>query len=196
MRAAGIGAVLLAAGRSERFGSAKLHVLVPAGRHAGLSIAAASCRNLAGVMNDVVAVVRPGDDALATLLAAEGARIVVATNARDGMSSSLAAGVAALPDATGYLVALADMPWIAPATIERVARALQDGASIVAPMHRGRRGHPVGFASAHRAALLALRGDEGARSILEAHRDAVTQIDVDDPGVLRDVDTPGDLAVR
>jgi molybdenum cofactor cytidylyltransferase len=51
----------------------------------------------------------------------------------------------------------------------------------------------VGFAPAHRAALLELRGDEGARAIIAAHRKSLTLIDVEDPGVLRDIDTPEDL---
>jgi molybdenum cofactor cytidylyltransferase len=141
----------------------------------------------------VIADVRPHDDALAALFAIEGARVIRAARAHEGMGASLAAGVAAAPDADGWLVALADMPWIAPATHARVAAGLRDGASIVAPHCNGRRGHPVGFAAALCGELLALGGDEGARRVLEAHRDALTPIEVDDAGVLRDVDQPGDL---
>ena len=188
-----IAGVLLAAGRSERFGTAKLHALLPRGRLAGLTVGAASCRNLRDAVDDVVAVVRPGDAALAAVLASERARVVVAVDAHDGMASSLAAGIAALPDASGYVVALADMPWIEPSTIARVADALVQGASIAAPSYRGRRGHPVGFARTHRETLIALRGDEGARSLLQARRADVVLIDVDDPGVLADIDTPDDL---
>ena len=72
--------------------------------------------------------------------------------------------------------------------------ALADGAIIAAPFHRGMRGHPVGFGNACYAALAALTGDEGAKTIVAAHRDRVTRIDVDDAGILRDVDTREDLA--
>lgn len=185
--------VLLAAGRSERFGRAKLHVPLPKGSDSGVSIGVVSCRNLVAALHHVTAVVRRGDDALGASLAREGARVVVAARADEGIGASLAAGVAALPDASGYIVALADMPFIAPATIERVAQAIRDGASVAAPRYRGERGHPVGFAATHRQALLALVGDEGARRLIAANSNALTLIDVDDPGVVRDVDTPQDL---
>jgi molybdenum cofactor cytidylyltransferase len=67
------------------------------------------------------------------------------------------------------------------------------GASIAAPVPRGRRGHPVGFSAAHRDALMALSGDEGARALVAAAGVDLVRVDVDDQGVLRDVDTPGDL---
>jgi molybdenum cofactor cytidylyltransferase len=188
-----ITAILLAAGRAERFGGAKLHALLNAGPDTGVSVGVAACRHLRSAIPRVIAIVRPDDQALAAALKVEGARIVVAHRADDGMGASLAAGVAAVPGASGFVVALADMPWIEPSTISRVVQALVNGASIVAPVYRGKRGHPVGFASTHRVKLLALRDDEGARAILASSPDALTLIDVDDPGVVRDVDTPADL---
>ena len=110
------------------------------------------------------------------------------------MGASLACGVQATANAKGWLVALADMPWITPATIARVAAAVADGALLAAPFHAGERGHPVGFGAACYAQLAALTGDEGAKSVIAAHRDRVARIDVDDRGVLRDVDAPADLA--
>ena len=188
-----IAGVLLAAGRAERFGGAKLRIALREGPDAGLAIGVAACRHLAAAVDDLIAVVRVGDDALAAAFASERARIVVAHGADEGMGVSLAEGVAAAPDASGYVVALADMPWIEAATISRIVQALARGAGIVAPAYRGERGHPVGFASRYRAELLALRGDEGARAILAAHRSELTLIEVEDRGVLRDVDTPDDL---
>jgi molybdenum cofactor cytidylyltransferase len=85
------------------------------------------------------------------------------------------------------------MPWIAPATIGAVADALIAGADLVAPAYRGERGHPVGFSRRYCASLAALTGDAGARALIEGHRDGLTLIDVDDAGVLRDVDTPADV---
>lgn len=186
-------ALLLAAGRAERFGGAKLLARIPAGPDAGSEIGVVALRRLRAAIPDVVAVVRPGDVVLAKLLESEGARVIVAARASEGMGASLAAAVAAAPDADGYIVALADMPWIEPGTIARVVDALAGGASLAAPRHRGERGHPVGFSAVHRAALLALRGDEGAKEIVAAHRDALVLFDVDDPGVLRDIDDPHDL---
>jgi len=189
--------ILLAAGRGARFGGAKLLAPLPAPSHgaaAGTPVGAAAALHLLAALGQVVAVVRPGDTLLHDVLAATGARVVVCPRAEEGMGASLACGVAAAPADAGCIVALADMPWIAPATIARIAQALRDGASIAAPVHRGERGHPVGFAARHRAALLALSGDEGARSVVALDPAAVTAIGVDDPGVVRDVDRPADLS--
>ncbi|HVL37716.1 MAG TPA: NTP transferase domain-containing protein, partial [Burkholderiales bacterium] len=89
-------------------------------------------------------------------------------------------------------VALADMPFVRPSTIAAVREALAAGAPLAAPYFRSRRGHPVGIAGGFHRELVALRGDEGARRLLAAHR--VRKIPVGDPGVLRDIDTPADLA--
>ena len=91
------------------------------------------------------------------------------------------------------MVALADMPWILPSTIARVASAVAEGSPVAAPFHHGMRGHPVGFSAACFAALAALTGDDGAKSVVEAHRDMLARIDVDDDGTLCDIDTPADL---
>lgn len=180
--------LLLAAGRGTRFGGDKLLANL-----AGECVGAAACRNLLAALPRVIAVVRPDDAALAAALGAAGARIVRCADADDGMGASLACGVHATMGAAGWIVALADMPWIRPATIARVAGAVGEGALVAAPFHRGQRGHPVGFGQACYGALAALAGDEGAKSVIAAHNDGVVRIDVDDPGVLRDVDTPEDL---
>lgn len=193
-RAVAITAILLAAGRATRFGGDKLLAMLEHGPDAGMAIGVATCKRLLRVIPDVVAVVRPNDTALATALEGAGARIVVAERADAGMGASLAAGVAASAQAEGYVVALADMPWIETETISRIVGSLAAGASLVAPVYRGVRGHPVGFAASHRAGLLALHDDEGARGVLAANRDALTLIDVEDAGVLRDVDSPADLS--
>ena len=195
--------ILLAAGRGERFGGEKLLAKVRAAviaRPGALatagneSVGALACRNLAAALPEVIAVVRPGDAALSEVLAAAGARIVPCANAADGMGASLSCGVKATRDAAGWIVALGDMPWIAASTIALVGRAIADGAVVAAPFHRGLRGHPVGFGAACRAELTALSNDDGAKSLVAAHRDSLVRIDVDDAGTLRDVDRPDDLA--
>ena len=182
--------ILLAAGASRRFGADKLLASLPDGSIVG----AASCRAMRAALERVVAVVRPADERLASILASSGATIVHCPRADEGMGASLACGVAASADAAGWVVALADMPWIRPATIRAIADAIAAGASLAAPVHRGERGHPVGFAASHRSALMALGGDAGARAILARGDVALVRVDVDDPGVLRDIDLPRDLA--
>lgn len=189
--------ILLAAGRGVRFGGDKLLAPLasaPADVAPGTPVGVAAGRHLVDALPDSLAVVRPADTALAARLRAIGLRIVACPAADDGMGASLACGAAAAQDADGFVVALADMPWIAPATIRAVAAALAGGADIAAPSFDGERGHPVGFARRHRAALAALAGDRGARPLLEANRKRVTLIAVDDAGVVRDVDTRDDLA--
>lgn len=181
--------ILLAAGSASRFGGAKL--LAPL--QDGTPVGVAALANLAGAVDTVVAVVRPGDAALAQLLAAHGARVSVCPFAADGMGASLAWGVRASPVAAAWIVALADMPWIATQTIARVADALRAGAPLAAPRHEGARGHPVGIAAPFFGELIALSGDEGAKHLLSTHSSSLCWIDVDDPGILRDIDTPEDL---
>jgi molybdenum cofactor cytidylyltransferase len=160
----------------------------------GTPLGVAAARNLLAVLPDVVAVVRPGDFALAELLEQEGCYVTVCAQAASGMGASLAHGVAARRGAGGWLVALADMPSIGSATIAAIARGLEGGKNLVAPAYQGRRGHPVGFGKAYAAALSALGGDAGARELIAAHRDELTLIDCDDAGILRDIDTRADLA--
>ena len=182
--------VLLASGSGSRFGSNKLLHPLPPGN---TPIAVHAARRLIEAIPDSVAVVRSANSRLARLLRAEGLRIAVCRDASKGMGHTLAAGVRASAAAGGWVVALADMPGIRPQTIASIARALQNGASIVAPRYQGQRGHPVGLAHSFKADLLALQGDAGARAIVAAHQDCITLLDVDDPGVTKDIDTPGDL---
>jgi molybdenum cofactor cytidylyltransferase len=185
----GIVGVLLAAGASRRFGPGKLLHPLPDGEPVGI----AAARHLVAALPDAVAVVRAGDQGLADALAAIGLRVVANPLADLGMGTSLAAGVRATADAAGWVVALADMPWIRPETIAAVAQALRAGASLAAPLHAGRRGHPVGFAARWQTALLALGGDAGARDLLAAHAAELSWLPTGDPGVLRDVDQADDL---
>ncbi|MCQ8181961.1 nucleotidyltransferase family protein [Methylomonas sp. SURF-1] len=181
--------ILLAAGASRRFGGNKLSHTLPS----GLAVAEQACRNLAQAVDRVLAVVRPGADGVAAMLEAAGARVVVCEGADSGMGASLACGIAAGASADAWLVALADMPWIAPQTVALVADALRNGAAIVAPCREGRRGHPVGFARHLATDLLALHGDNGAKSVIERHSSQLQLVEVADPGILRDVDMPTDL---
>jgi molybdenum cofactor cytidylyltransferase len=187
--AANICGILLAAGASKRFGSDKLlHPLT-----AGTPVAAAALANLRAAVAHVVAVVRPGASTLENLLSDAGATVILCTNADDGMGASLATAVGASGDVSGWVIALADMPYIRPETIDKIAASLSAGAAIVAPVYRGERGHPVGVSARFRPQLEALRGDEGARALLKENPGLVKLIDVDDPGVCRDIDTPADL---
>lgn len=178
--------VLLAAGRSTRFGSPKMRAPLCDGTPMGV----ASAMALRTAVGRVLIVLPDGDAALHALFVAAGFAEFARAPANGDMAASLVAGVRATPDAAGWLVALGDMPLIRPATCRAVAAAVVDGALLAAPSFEGRRGHPVGFAAPLRDELLALRGDAGARSVLDRHRRSLRELPCDDPGVLQDFDTP------
>jgi molybdenum cofactor cytidylyltransferase len=181
--------VLLAAGSGSRFGGDKLlHPLED-----GVAIAAHAARNLVAVLPDVVAVVRWGDFPLYDMLEEEGCQVTMFQGAARGMGASLAHGIGQARAADGWVIALADMPRIHAGTIRSIVAALEEGAAIVAPVHGGERGHPVGFGAALREELLALDGDQGARSVLERHRGALKLVECGDPNVLYDIDRKTDL---
>lgn len=181
--------LLLAAGAATRFGSDKLRHALP---H-GVSIAVQAARPLKAELSRVVAVVRPGSDELAEALTKESCEVVVCENAAEGMGASLACAARAAGEADGYLIALGDMPFLRRTSIAAIRDALAGGAPLVAPYFRARRGHPVGIAGRFYKDLLSLRGDEGAKRLLAAHEGELVKIPVGDPGVIRDIDTPGDL---
>lgn len=193
--------ILLAAGLGTRFDptGARLKLLepAPAGAHAGRPLAVAAALNLRAAVDEVVAVVRPIDgDAQRSLhaaLADAGCRLVVCERAGEGMGASLACGVLAASSADGWLIALADMPAIAPATIAAVARALRAGHAAAAPFVGGRRGHPVGFSRACFDQLARSTGDSGARGVFAEH--PPFRVEVDDRGALLDIDSPSDLTL-
>ena len=107
-----------------------------------------------------------------------------------GMGHSISAGVAVRPHAAGWLVLPGDMPLVQPSTLVAVARLLDDHAVVYA-QHRGKRGHPVGFAPELYSELLALGGDEGARRLVARY--PAFGVELDDPGILIDIDTTDDL---
>jgi len=184
-----IAGILLAAGSSTRFGSHKLLHRLPD----GTPMAVAALRNLAQGVDQVIVVVRPGDTELMQLLAQEKTQLLPCANADQGMGASLACGVRAAPDAEGWIIALADMPFVPGEIVSTLTTRLKAGDAIVAPTYQGQRGHPVGFSRALYPALSALTADQGARGILEQNAGHLSLIPNTDPGVLRDIDTPNDL---
>jgi molybdenum cofactor cytidylyltransferase len=114
-----------------------------------------------------------------------------AHHAEQGMGTSIATGVAATPNAQGWLILPGDLPLISASTLQAVAQHLGTH-PVVVPVHQGASGHPVGFARPCGPDLMALRGDTGARSVVQAHGPA-HRLTVNDRGCVWDVDTPDRL---
>ena len=188
--------ILLAAGKSSRFrtqqNTQKLLARLPDNRR----VVEASATHLLTELGRVIAVTSH-DEELMLVLAACGCEVVVNARAGEGMGTSIAAGVNASLNSDSWIIALGDMPYVRAETIGLVRQHLLAQDRIVMPMYQGKRGHPVGFARAYGNALCGLQGDAGAKSIIAATMVAnaswVMQLDVDDPGVLADIDAPVDL---
>ncbi|RRN64842.1 NTP transferase domain-containing protein [Caulobacter sp. 602-1] len=193
----GLEAVVLAAGRGVRFGGGKLLALLD---DAPLVAHALRTALLSPVRRVFVAVADPAvraavETTARRLKASERLVVVPVESADEGMGASLRTAAAALPDdTTAVFVFLGDMPAIDPATPTLLARALKSPHDIVAPLHLGRRGHPVLFGATWLPALRTLSGDEGARALLENAGARLARIPVHDPGIHLDVDRPEDLA--
>ena len=184
--------IVLAAGQGSRFTGASHKLAQPFGessvlgatlRHAIASqlhvvvvtterFASEARQNIAA--RDVVVVPEVGDGAPAAL----------------GMGYSIASGVRASGTSAGWIVLPGDMPLLLPATLQAVARQL-DRHPVAYAQYQGRRGHPVGFAAELYSELVALSGDEGARRLIARY--PALGIELDDPGILADIDTAADL---
>jgi molybdenum cofactor cytidylyltransferase len=182
--------ILLAAGNSSRFGSNKL--LHPIQNNTPMLMLAA--KKLASVLPKSIVVINPELKSYAPQLEQLGLRVVVNEQAQQGMGSSIACGVRASASASGWLIALADMPYIRSETIALLAAKLQTGAAIVAPVLNQQRGHPVGFDQRYKEELMALHDDVGARHVVARHQTQLELIPVEDAGVVKDIDQISDIA--
>jgi molybdenum cofactor cytidylyltransferase len=182
-----IAALLLAAGRSTRMGGLNKLTADVGGRPLLLHAAAAA---LASRARPVVAVVGHQAEAVREVLF--GLEVTVVDNPlyADGLSSSLKAGIRALPGTCdGALILLGDMPGITAMHIDRLIAAFAPGA-IVVPTHRGRRGNPVLWPAALLGEMQRLEGDVGAKRLIGIHADRVREVDVGSDAIFTDVDTP------
>ena len=184
--------ILLAAGTGSRFdpSGARNKLMQPLAD--GASVALCAARNLLAALPVVLAVVRPGSDALAAQLRALGCAVTECPSAEQGMGASLVHALLHTSEAAGWIIALADMPYVQHSTSIALIDAIRRGAQIAVPTFGGRRGNPVAFGRSHLPELLRLGGDQGARALLARY--PVVEIAVDDPGIGRDIDTLIDLS--
>jgi molybdenum cofactor cytidylyltransferase len=172
-----------------RFGSNKL--LYPVTDNKPMLLVSAA--KLASVLPCSIVVISESLVPFTAELEHMGMRVVINEQAEKGIGSSLACAVHASQDAKGWLIMLADMPYIKTETITVLADRLAKGAAMVAPLLDQQRGHPVGFSQCYKIELLALSGDVGAREVIAQHRDRLELLPVDDAGVIADVDHVNDV---
>ncbi len=194
VRAPKIAALVLAAGQSRRMGEANKLLLEidgkPMVRHVVETLQAAP-------LDGVTVVTGHEPDALRSVL--EGCPVTFAHNAdfEQGLSTSLRTGLAALPaDTDAVLICLGDMPNVDAGAIAHLIEAYDpaDGHAIVVPTHTGKRGNPVLWDRRFFEAMAAVSGDTGARHLIGENEDLVIEVELPEPGVLEDFDTPESLA--
>ncbi|MGQ9425648.1 MULTISPECIES: nucleotidyltransferase family protein [unclassified Gilvimarinus] len=200
----GLAGIILAAGRSSRFGSDKR--LAPFGQLTLLTHSISLCHSFC---SHLLVVTRPSDRNRKTELLGswrhdDGVEQFCAPEAEQGMGRSLANGVMRLIEYenarkgrfTGVLVMLADLPHLSPTTIEKVVAAGSvDNIALPCYLWQGekRLGHPVVFGRRWFDELGTLQGDRGGKTIISANSQAVVEVEVNDAGILQDVDRAEDL---
>jgi len=180
--------ILLAAGKSSRFGSNKCLALLPNRTAMGIQ----SANKLAAAVDEIICVIPPNNQALDRLFTESELKTVVCETADQGMSQSIKAGVQYFhldTDVTAYVIALADMPLIEEKTYQSIVAQLREGASILLPIFEGKRGNPVGFNAKFNAELTTLQGDQGAKVLFQKYAKDITLLNVDDLGIHQDFDT-------
>ena len=184
-----IGAIVLAAGFSSRFGSSKLLAHLSNGK----SIFQQTVERIAGVFPDRLVVTRPEMAAQLQSLA-QGTSILSFEHAEQGMGATLAFAAQQIGDWDGCLVCLGDMPFIETSTYRRIADNITAD-SIVTPTFNSKMGNPAAFGKNFFTDLGALTGDTGGRKLTSIYPQAVRELQVSDPGILQDIDTLEELAL-
>ena len=189
-----IAAIVLAAGRSTRMGAANKLLADIGGKPMVRRVVEAAVASLASPV-----LVVTGHQEADVRAAVAGLEVAFVHNPDyvKGLSSSLKAGIGAVPEgAGGALVALGDMPQITAAHLDRLiaAFAAERGAAIIVPTHAGKRGNPVLWPATYFAEISQLEGDAGAKRLLEAHADHILEVDLGTAAIFADIDTPEALA--
>ena len=188
-----VAALVLAAGRSTRMGGPN-KLLAEIGGKPLVRIVTEQA--LASRAAPVIVVTGRERAKVEVALAGLRVRFVHNPDYAAGLSTSLKAGLAALPgEADGAIVCLGDMPQVTAALIDRMLESFDParGALVVVPIIEGKRGNPVVWSRRFFADLMGLEGDVGARHLIGTHADAVVEVPLEDSAALTDVDTPDAL---
>ncbi len=185
-----ISAVILGAGRSSRYGQAKQ--LLEVGDRTLLETVVSTFTK--SMVDEVVVVLGFRADEILRNSKFGRARVTVNADFARGLSSSLKVGVEATdPRTEAFIIALGDHPLLTTQTIDLLVQKYSETrAPIIAPFFNRRRGNPVLFDRSLLAELRKLQGDQGAKELLERMKGKIVKVQVDDLGVLMDIDTKED----
>ena len=195
----GIGCVILGAGFSRRFGADKRTQSL-----GSLTVAQTTLQTYCTVFSEVRLVLREEDDGqhiAGEQLRQKNLHLVRTPLAHLGMGHSLSAGFNDLPWRWSF-VALLDMPYVRPATLQAlIDHAMDSSSKLVQPRlvsattatQERSHGHPIGIHCSLFEQIRASTGDQGARQLIKQYRDEIAYLDCEDPGVIQDIDQPSDL---
>ncbi len=158
---------------------------MPTGDQIGL----VSYQKLIKVVPDSIAIVNANDHQTIDMYQKANVEIKLCATSEMGMSQSLIHGIKSCEKCDGWIVCLGDMPFVKEHTIRLVLNALHQQALIAVPQYKSTNGHPVGISAKLEPELLNLKGDTGAKTILNRHVDSTVFIPTHDSGVLEDIDT-------
>ncbi len=181
--------ILLAAGKSTRFGSNKL--LHQLGN--GNCIAQQAAKTLIKNIPNSIAIMNNNETELSRLFSAYGFTCIVNNQYQSGMGSSIACAIKNTNNAQACVIALADMPFIKSSTIKSIIKKMGKEKCIIAPSYKGKRGHPVLFSQHFFAELSKLNNDVGAKELIRKNQSCLTLIEVNDSGIIKDIDILDDI---
>jgi molybdenum cofactor cytidylyltransferase len=184
-----IGAIVLAAGFSSRFGSSKLLAELKNGK----SVYQQTVERIAEALPSHIIVTRP-EMAERLQQLTRSTTVLSFNQAEQGMGATLAFAAQHIDDWSACLVCLGDMPFVKASTYRLISEHVSSD-SIVTPMFDTKMGNPVAFGRSFFPELAALSGDSGGRKLIDKHQDAARTLQVEDPGILQDIDTEDELAL-
>lgn len=189
--------VLLAAGEGKRFQASqsdqcvdKLLTTLPGTEK---TILATTATHLQQALPDCLAVIQPRQQARRDCLEALNVSVTTCEDAAHGMGYSLAHVVTNSQSADGWLIMLADMPWVSTMFMVHLLQQLKQPDQIIVPVYQRQCGHPVLFGADWRESLMSLTGDKGAKALIQANKEQVVYVECQDDTILRDIDVMADL---
>jgi molybdenum cofactor cytidylyltransferase len=190
-----ISALLLSAGESKRFGENKLLTNIDNKTIIEKSLDSLILQQKS--LNEIIVVI--GNDYTKILKTISNkklpqVKVVLNKNYRKGIASSIIKGIEnTSTDTEVCIIALADMPFIKPETIKILINEIEKGRyGIITLIYKNRKGHPIAFSKKYFNELKRLKGDIGGRNIVEKYKKDVLEIEVDDEGIIIDIDTKED----